>query len=169
MQSKYTYPVRCATVADMELDKKYDVVSLMDVVEHLYDPFADLKRIRSIIADNGVLLLITMDSGSFVSRALGSRLEDFRRIREHLFFFTRRSMKSVLAECGFTVESVSSIGHTFALDFLLTRFALVSRPLAALLRWLIWPRWLLDANIYINPGTKMLVVARPSAPGTKAS
>lgn len=161
MRAKYTFPVKLGSIGDMGTDKKYHVISMMDVVEHLPDPFSDLKRARQIVHDNGYLVLSTMDSDSVVSRLLGKNLEDFRRVREHLYFFSRRTIQAVLGDCGWEVISINSLGHTFQVSFLLERLGLVWPLLTKTMRTLIYPKWLLSVNIYLNPGTKMLVYARP--------
>lgn len=162
IRSKYTYPVHGGTIQDFPISHKFDVVSMMDVVEHLYDPFTDLKRVREMLSPQGVLVLSTMDSGSIVSQLLGKQIEDFRRIREHLFFFTRATITSILEDSGFAVERIGYLGHTFRVRMLLDRLSLTMPRVSRLARWLIRPKWLLEANVYVNPGTKMLVVARPS-------
>lgn len=164
VRSKYTYDVREGTIGDLGPEERYHVISLLDVVEHLRDPFADLAHLRSRIQDGGRLLISTMDSDSLVSRLLGKRLEDFRRIREHLFFFSRPSLTAVLAACGWEVVSIESIGHTFEVGVLLDRLASMTPRLARVLRAMVRPRWLLSANVYVNPRTKMLVTARPGRP-----
>lgn len=163
VRSKYTYDVREGTIADMPPGARYHVISLLDVIEHLRDPFSDLRRLRSCIHDGGRLLVLTMDSDSLVSRFLGKRLEDFRRIREHLFFFSRRSLSAVLEACGWEVVQIESIGHTFEIEMLLDRLASMAPRLARVLRAMVRPRWLLKANVYVNPRTKVLVTARPRA------
>ena len=161
IRSKYVYPVDCGGIQDIRLAGRFDAVSMMDVIEHLQDPFADLRAIRRVLSDRGLLIILTMDADSCVSRLLGKRLEDFRRIREHLFFFGRRSIRAVLERSGFTVVHIHSIGQTFQIGFLLDRISIYSPALSRLCRWLIHPKWLLEANCYINPGTKMIVFARP--------
>lgn len=164
VRSKYTYDVREGSITDLGHEERYHVISLLDVVEHLRDPFSDLGHLRSRIHDRGRLLILTMDSDSLVSRLLGKRLEDFRRIREHLFFFSRRSLTGVLEACGWEVVSIESIGHTFQIDMLLDRLSSMTPRLARVLRGMVRPRWLLRANVHVNPRTKMLVTARPRAP-----
>lgn len=163
IRSKYTFPVTLGALDEVDFTRKYDVISMMDVIEHLTDPIGDLAKLREVITDDGYLLVYTMDSDSFTSRLLGKRLEDFRRVREHLFFFSRRSISNVLNCCGWEVCEIQSLGHTFELNFLIDRIGLISPLASGALKAVIYPKWLLDANIYINPRTKMLVYARPKA------
>jgi hypothetical protein len=57
----------------------------------------------------------TVDAERWALRALGKRLEECRRTREHLVLFGRRTVTDVLTEHGFDTLSIRSIGHTFEL------------------------------------------------------
>jgi 2-polyprenyl-3-methyl-5-hydroxy-6-metoxy-1,4-benzoquinol methylase len=160
LRAKYRFPVQWGGVEVLEDSAQFEVISLLDVVEHLRDPFSDLARLRQAISPSGVLVVSTMDSDSLVSRLLGKRLEDFRRIREHLYFFSRTTLERTLVRAGWEVVEIRSIGHTFQLGALLNRTAMIW-PLVGGLAKAVRPRWLLEANVYLNPGTKMIVFAKP--------
>lgn len=160
IRSKFTFPVEYGLLSEVALKDTFSVISLFDVIEHLEDPFTSLRTLRQLARPGAYCLIQTMDSDSFVSRLIGRHLEDFRRTREHLFFFTRKSIERVLRECGWDVLEITSMGHTFQLSYLIDRLAVYSPVIPRLVRALIHPKWLLDANVYINPGTKMLVYAR---------
>jgi 2-polyprenyl-3-methyl-5-hydroxy-6-metoxy-1,4-benzoquinol methylase len=159
IRSKYTFPVTYGLLSEIEFDEKYDVVSMFDVIEHLIDPISDLQKLRQHIEDDGILIIQTMDCDSLVSKLLGKKLEDFRRTREHLFFFNRNSLKKILDHCGWKILDVRLHGQTFQLSTLIERTAVYSPIFSRLLKAMIYPKWLLEANIFVNPGTKMLVFA----------
>ena len=161
LRAKYTFPVERGGVEALKADERYEVISLLDVIEHLREPFGDLDRLRQAMTPGGVLIVSTMDSDSVVSRLLGKRLEDFRRIREHLFFFSRATIQRTLGQTGWETIGIRSIGHTFQVGALLNRTAMIWPLAGRTARALVYPRWLLDANVYLNPGTKMIVFARP--------
>jgi 2-polyprenyl-3-methyl-5-hydroxy-6-metoxy-1,4-benzoquinol methylase len=140
-------------------DRTFACIALLDTIEHLVDPFRALDTIHRMLRPNGVVVIATMDSTSVMSRLLGARLEDFRRIREHLYFFDRRTLRSVLERKGFEVLDISSIGHTFELGHLLQRisgsFAIFRPALAA-----VTALGMAHVNVSLNPRTKMIVYAR---------
>jgi 2-polyprenyl-3-methyl-5-hydroxy-6-metoxy-1,4-benzoquinol methylase len=161
LRAKYTFPVATGGVETLDESEQFDVISLLDVIEHLRNPFEDLTRLRQAINPGGVLIVSTMDSDSIVSRLLGKRLEDFRRTREHLYFFSRETIQRTLEKHGWETVQIRSIGHTFQLGALLDRTRMISPLLGGAAKAIVYPRWLLDANLYLNPGTKMIVFARP--------
>lgn len=161
IQSKFTYPVEYGLVQELQFDGTFDVISLFDVIEHMDDPVDSLRCLRRIVAPGGVCAIQTMDSDSWMSRLIGKHLEDFRRTREHLYFFTRDSITRILNETGWEVADIRFIGHTFQIGDLIKRIGVYADWIEKLAQALVHPKWLLEANVYLNPGTKMIVYARP--------
>jgi 2-polyprenyl-3-methyl-5-hydroxy-6-metoxy-1,4-benzoquinol methylase len=166
IRKRYAYPVTHSS--HFEPTTRYEVVTMFDVVEHLQDPFGALEEVRDIIAENGILVVSTIDSTSVTSRLMGKRLEDFRRISEHLFFFNRSNLTALLRRLGFDVLATSSLGHSFEIRLLAVR-------LQSVLPWIGTPMvWLLKLvpflggwSIYLNPRTKFIAYARKRATGRK--
>jgi len=147
--------------AEFTGEDTYDVVTMFDVIEHLREPFETLEKVRGMLAKNGVLVVSTIDATSVTSRMMGKRLEDFRRIREHLFFFSRTNLAAVLRRCGFDVIETSSLGHSFELRLLAMRLRsvlpLVGTPMVWILRLLPFVgSW----SIHLDPRTKFIAYAR---------
>jgi 2-polyprenyl-3-methyl-5-hydroxy-6-metoxy-1,4-benzoquinol methylase len=164
LRRKYRFPIQQGPLEEISLEKDhYDVLAMFDVIEHLLDPFRCLEKIRNAMTAGGLLVISTPDAMSPVSRLIGKRLEDFRRTREHLFFFSRDTMTSTLEDHGFDVLSIRSIGHTFELSFLLNRLELYNRTVFSALRWMVERLGLGAVQVRINPLTKMIVVARRRA------
>jgi 2-polyprenyl-3-methyl-5-hydroxy-6-metoxy-1,4-benzoquinol methylase len=139
--------------------ESFACVAVLDTIEHLRDPFGALDSIRAMLRPKGIVAISTMDSTSFMSRLMGSRLEDFRRINEHLYFFDRRTIRSILDAKGFDVLEIKSIGHTFEAGLLFSRISAslpIFRPLASLVRVL----RLEHLTFSLNPRTKMIAYAR---------
>lgn len=140
-----------------KIENRYDVISMLDVIEHLQNPFEELDKVYKKLNQDGVLIISTMDSTSLVCRILGTRIEDFRRIREHLFFFSRKSLTTILEEKKFKVDRIESIGHTFKLEQLLTRIGMMF-PFFQKIMSIVWlPEFILGMNIHIDPKTKMIM------------
>ena len=88
-----------------------DLVIVADVLEHMYDPWHTLERLRPLLAPNGRLLasipnvrnlwlLEKIVRGGFDYRDEG--LLDITHIR----FFTVAEMRALFADTGFTVERI---------------------------------------------------------------
>jgi SAM-dependent methyltransferase len=164
LRKKYAFPVHSGALETTPLGvASFDAAALFDVIEHLRDPFGALDKLHQTLAPGGLLVISTMDAESLSSRILGKRLEDFRRTREHLFFFGRRTLIEVLDEHGFDVLTVRSIGHTFEIAFLLDRLALIQPTFFRLVRTVVVRLGLGSVTIRVNPRTKMIAFARRRA------
>ena len=155
--------VRLGILRDMQFGAgTFDVVTMWDVIEHVVDPMAELAEVWRILRDGGVLSLITPDVGSLVARLLGSRWEEFRRVREHVYFFSRRTMTEMLRKVGFGVLRMESADKVFCLGPAMHRLkyytwdGVVTNAAANL----VYRLGLDKVRVNINPFTKMAVYAR---------
>jgi len=157
IERRYRYPV--FGPEEIAARERYDVITMFDVIEHLHEPFDTITELRGRLNDDGVLLLLTMDSTSVTSRLLGRRLEDFRRIREHLYFFDRANLSSILEQRGFDVLRTQSIGHSFQLQLLASRARATLPAVGVPLAWLlqVFP-FLARRTVYVNPRTKFIAL-----------
>lgn len=157
--AKFRFPVFCGDFMAYE-GNPFDAVAMLDVIEHLPRPFEALEKAASLVRPGGVFVLSTMDSDSLVSRVIGKRLEDFRRTREHLYFFNRRTIRAALERVGFEVLRIDSYGLTIQLDFLMARARLALPLLGALPERLVHRLGLSGLRFHFDPRTKMIVYAR---------
>jgi SAM-dependent methyltransferase len=161
LRGRYAFTVRQSNggIEGAFPPESFSCVAMLDTIEHLLDPFGALDSIREMLRPGGVVAISTMDSTSFTSRLLGSRLEDFRRINEHLYFFDRKTIRAILEAKGFEVLQIASIGHTFEAGLLFSRIG-TSIPSLRLLATLVRALRLEHLRISFNPRTKMIVYAR---------
>jgi len=83
----------------------YDLVTLHDVIEHFEDPVAVCREIRSLVRVGGRLIVDTPDAEDPRFAELGMEWHHLKP-REHLWFFTEESLRRLLGQAGFLVESV---------------------------------------------------------------
>jgi SAM-dependent methyltransferase len=163
IRRRYAYPVFHSR--EFSPRGTFDVVTLFDVIEHLREPFTVLDEIHRMLSENGVVAISTMDSKSVTSRLLGKRLEDFRRISEHLFFFSRANLSTILRRHGFEVIATSSLGHSFEIRLLAVRLRSTLPLIGVPMTWLVAllpfvGRW----TIHLDPRTKFIAYARKRRP-----
>jgi SAM-dependent methyltransferase len=135
---------------------------MWDVIEHVPDPMADLREIHRVMREGGVLSLITPDAGSLVARLLGSRWEEYRRVREHVYFFSKRTLTEMLHKCGFEVLRTESADKVFYLGAAAQRLkyymwdGVLSKAMVLAVHGL----GLDKVRVNINPHTKVALYAR---------
>jgi SAM-dependent methyltransferase len=119
-------------------ERGFDVVSMIDVIEHVRDPVATLARAGALLAPGGVLLLATNDSSSFGARLLGPRWTHYHRA--HLWFFTPRTLGEMAEQAGLEVVRREPARRVYNLEYLASviargeNFALASALARLLLR-----------------------------------
>jgi len=98
-------------VEDLNLPPaSFDCITAFDVIEHHPDPTRMLKSIRTLIKDDGLLVLGTHDIGNFFARLYGVK---WRYISPtgHLTYFSRKSLQKLVEKNGFQVIRQSGL-HT---------------------------------------------------------
>jgi SAM-dependent methyltransferase len=119
-------------------DQGFDVVSMIDVIEHVRDPIATMVRAASFLAPGGVLLLATNDSGSPGARLLGARWTHYHRA--HLWFFTPERLGRMAERAGLEVIASEPARRVYNVEYLASviargeNFALAAAAARALLR-----------------------------------
>ncbi|HVP12325.1 MAG TPA: class I SAM-dependent methyltransferase [Phycisphaerae bacterium] len=93
-------------LADLDLDKQYDVVTLMGVIEHFEDPTREIQAINRVLKPGGLFVLYTGDAEAWLSRLLGKKWWWYQGM--HLFYFSRRTCQALLQKCGFTTIRVTT-------------------------------------------------------------
>jgi SAM-dependent methyltransferase len=149
-------PVRLGTLPHPELRGSYDVVTLVDVLEHVSHPVTLLREIRRVLRPNGVLALVTPDKGSLSARLMGRRWWHFRVA--HIGYFDRATLRRALQRARFRPVAFARPGWYFPADYLVARVGryLPGRPQLPI------PAFLSKLTIPLNLGDSMLALAVPS-------
>ena len=104
------------------------------------------------------MILETQNIASRFARLLGPKWQHYKHL-EHLYHFDPRTIETLLAKAGVTVEhrTARGGGKYVSLAFVRERATRVS----PILRWLLLPLKPIDAlSLYVNLRDEMIVVAR---------
>jgi SAM-dependent methyltransferase len=119
--SRIAGTVSAGMLDDVDIpDGAFDVVAANDVIEHVRDPIAFASRIRRLLRPGGAFLIVTPSLHSWSRRLMGRKWFEYKV--EHLHYFGRLSIASVLREAGFGDFRYASNIKSFNLDYVAAHF-----------------------------------------------
>jgi len=98
VQRLFGIDARVSNFSDLTPEKKYDLVILSEVLEHIVDLKAILAKIRSLLSDEGFLFIEVPDSGRWETQ-ISAPFQQFSV--EHVNYFSRDSLDHLLLKNGF--------------------------------------------------------------------
>lgn len=117
------------TVHDADIEEaSLAAVTFWDVLEHVVDPVADLRRARKLLQPGGIVALTVPDSSNLVARASGSRWFGYKTAGEHLQFFTHGSLRTAFEKAGLALRIQRPTTWTCTVGFLADRAGLYLGP-----------------------------------------
>ncbi len=96
-------------------DERFDAIVLADVIEHLEDPAAVLDACAGLLADGGVLCVITPDPSTPVARAAGARWWGY--VPAHTCLLPGRTLRELLGARGLVISDDVALVRSFALRY----------------------------------------------------
>ena len=107
------------SIETYQSDRRFDVVTLLDIIEHLVAPETILATVDKVIRKNGLLIIVTPDISSLACKLLGKRWWHFRTA--HLNFFNQNSIRYLLGKHQYEIVKKKRYAWNFSLLYLLTR------------------------------------------------
>jgi len=95
---------------------KYDVITILDVLEHVPNPYDFLNHAKEFMKPDSLMIVNVPDIGSLFARISKSRWHAFA-LPEHLYYFNRLSISILLSKLGLRVIEFHSISKTFSLPY----------------------------------------------------
>lgn len=149
------------TLTELDFESgAYDLVTMWDVIEHVPDPTAYVRRAAELLRAGGVISLATPDIDSLPARLAGRRWVGFKLSEEHVYYFSVRTLTRMLNAAGFEVVSVRHIGKYVPFSLFRDRLGMYFPWLAKALEMGEKALGLSEWALYINPFDIVQVTAR---------
>lgn len=136
-------------------DRHFDIVTLIDVIEHVSNPGDMLRGALAHLNPDGICVIVTPDAASLAAKLMGWRWWHYRLA--HVGYFSRETLVQLTRDCGFEVLSFSKPGWYFPARYLFER---VMQYIPAPLR-IRAPKLLNKVTIPLNLRDSMLLVCKP--------
>lgn len=95
-------------------DKKFDLITLWEVLEHVCDPRAMLQRVNYLLNPKGLVFILVPNRDSLINRMLREKSNSFTG-HCHVNFFNAKLLKNLLKDEGFNALSwetlISELGN----------------------------------------------------------
>lgn len=92
------------SLREAQPEAKFDIVTMWDVIEHLREPWKDLRDLSELLQPDGSLLLSTPNAACLRARVEREQWENMVN-PTHFYYFTRKSLGAVLSRAGFSQMS----------------------------------------------------------------
>ncbi|MBF0559337.1 MAG: class I SAM-dependent methyltransferase, partial [Nitrospirae bacterium] len=96
----------------------FDVIVLINTIEHLWNPAEIIDEAHRILKEDGLLMIEIPDAGHWIARLMGKKWFPVL-IPDHLVFFSKATMNSLLKKTGFEVLDITSSHKVVSLRLLL--------------------------------------------------
>ena len=108
---KAGFPIHQGTLEDIQFTRKYDIITMLHVLEHTSNPVSTLQRCRELLNEGGYLVVVVPNYQSLDSRIkdvlsalrLKSRPYKHLALGHHNYVFSTKSLEVLGQKCGFQV------------------------------------------------------------------
>jgi SAM-dependent methyltransferase len=92
-------------------EEPYDIVTMFDVAEHLYDPNQAFNNLQDLVKPEGFVVVETGDSNSDWPRKFGVNRWWYACRFEHHILWSRQSFENIAAKYGFRILTFQKKRH----------------------------------------------------------
>ena len=140
------------------VDRKFDVITMWDVIEHVTDPAGELRQAYHLLNNGGWLAVHTMDISSFTARLMGHRWPWLMDM--HIYYFSQATLAAMLHRCGFEVTWSGVQGRFLRLGYVASRLGGINDALGKYSAALLERLHLSEVPLPLNFGDLFTVYAR---------
>lgn len=101
-------------------DERFDCIIANQVIEHVYEPQRFLEQLIAHLRPGGRVVIATPDMGSFWRRLMGHHWPSFK-IPEHIIFFDKKSLYTLMRQAGLIKISILPYPHAFPLSLIASK------------------------------------------------
>jgi ubiquinone biosynthesis O-methyltransferase len=110
----------CNTIEKVKFRRKFDLIICSEIIEHIPNDKAFLKRIHKLLENNGLLILSTPSINAPLYKI--GLAQNFDKRVGHIRRYSKKQISDLVKNSGFTIEKVRLTEGVLRNFFFLTRF-----------------------------------------------
>lgn len=140
---------------------KFKLITMFDLIEHVYKPDKILKKSYKILKKGGYILINTPDTSNWFKKVFGKNWFQYKE--EHLYYFNKKSLILLLKKQGFKIMKIKNTKKILSLYLLMSHFKEYYTPLVSeffnFLQKFIKNK--ISQKIYLNlPASEIIILAK---------
>jgi 2-polyprenyl-3-methyl-5-hydroxy-6-metoxy-1,4-benzoquinol methylase len=129
--------IHCGTLADQPFaDTSFDAVYMIDFLEHVRGPRAELSIVRQRLSSAGAVVISLPRLDSWSRKVMGLGWSQYRE--EHITYFTRRGLVRLLEETRFRVVDTKRTRKVITLGYVYRQLQHYRHPVLTPLSAALW-------------------------------
>jgi SAM-dependent methyltransferase len=96
----------CSTIEDYHTSRKFDVVLLLNIIEHIADPASMIKKAGDLLSTGGIIIIKTPNSDSLDARLFRTTYWGGLHCPRHWIIFSDRSFSLMMQQSSLTVQKI---------------------------------------------------------------
>ncbi len=153
----------CSIKADViphpDISGPYDIVTMIDVIEHIAAPYEMLESALSLLRPGGIIVIVTPDVQSLAARIMGWKWWHYRIA--HVGYFNKKNLQFLFDKLGIELLSISRPSWSFSMAYIRERLVRYL-PLSLVLSE---RQWMNRIRINLNLFDSLMFVGRNPVSG----
>jgi 2-polyprenyl-3-methyl-5-hydroxy-6-metoxy-1,4-benzoquinol methylase len=102
----------CGSLKDIDSNiGKFKLVRLQHVLEHVPDPLQFLEKIKVIMHDDGIIVLVVPNINGISYKLFGTSFTSLI-IPHHVLHYSSQSLTKIFNESGFSIKAIETVGQS---------------------------------------------------------
>ena len=118
-KENYKININQGFIDNVNENKKFDLISFWDVLEHVTDLDKTLKKVEKISKKNSFLIINVPDNDSFACKLMKKKWPFYLNV--HLYYFDKKSLEKILLKHNFKLIKSFPHWQYLSLGYVCTR------------------------------------------------
>lgn len=106
-----------ADILSHNYKKGFDIITMFGLIEHVTNPSALLKRMKTMINTNGIIMIQTPNSQSLPAKIMGKYWPPYSPV-EHIHIYSKVGLVKKLEELGFKILCTKNHWKVLRIDYI---------------------------------------------------